>query len=112
MLLQEHITSFLQRAPMDPDEWENILFEEGEREKKQNEWRMKRSKPRRVRPQVTNRASKESSASGSGSEGGETSEGDEDDEGGEDGTEEGPLEGSGSESNRDSSGASSDSRAQ
>ena len=68
MLLQEHITSFLQRPPMDLDEWSNVLFEESEKEKRGNEWKMKRSKPRRNRPQVANRAPEESSASGSGSE--------------------------------------------
>ena len=65
MLLQEHITGFLQRPPMDSNEWDNILFEEDEKQKKQNEWKMKRSKPRKDPPQVSNKTS-ECSASGSG----------------------------------------------
>lgn len=68
VMLQEHLTSFLRRPPMDPDEWSNTLFEEDEKEKRQNDWKLKRSKSRLNRPQVINRAPEGSSASGSGSE--------------------------------------------
>jgi hypothetical protein len=77
--------------PMDPDEWDSILFEEGEKEKRQNEWKMKRSKPRTDRPQVTNMLPDESSASGSGGDDIETDKND-DSNNDNDGTEEGdPL---------------------
>lgn len=68
MLLQEHTTSFLQRPPMDQDEWGDILLEESEKEKRRGEWKLKRSKSRKDRPEVTNEAPEEGSASGSGSE--------------------------------------------
>lgn len=110
MLLQEHVTGFLQRPPMDPNEWDNILFEEDEKEKKQNEWKMKRSKPRKDSPHVSNKTS-ECSASGSG--------GDEIMSDDDDGTEKvDPLNGDEEVeveevivADHDSSGASSDSRA-
>jgi hypothetical protein len=76
MLLQEHVTSFLQRPPMDPDEWNNILAEENQKEKRQNEWKEKRSNPRKDGPQVTNSVPEENLASGSGGYEGETGSGD------------------------------------
>ena len=66
MLLQEHITSFLQRPPMDSNKWGEVLFEEDEKEKKQHEWKMKRSKPRKDRPHVANKNPEDSLASDSG----------------------------------------------
>lgn len=68
MLLQEHTTNFLQRPPMDQDEWCDILLEESEKEKRRGEWKMKRSKSRKDKPQVRNKAPEEGSTSGSGSE--------------------------------------------
>ena len=111
MLLQEHITSFLQRPPMDPNEWHNILVEEDEKQKQQSEWKVKRSKPRKDRPQVPNKTPEEGSASGPSVDDIET-DGDDDDNDN-DGNVEDALTGDEVEAvimvDHDSSGASSDS---
>lgn len=79
MLLQEHITSFLQRPPTDPDEWNDILMKEGEKEKRQNEWKAERSKARRSKPQVSSRPPTDDLTSGSGDDNDERSSDDGDD---------------------------------
>ena len=66
MLLQEHITSFLQRPPMDANKWEEILLEEDEKENKQHEWKLKRSKPRKDRQETRDKTPEESLGSDSG----------------------------------------------
>ena len=116
MLLQDHITSFLQRPPMDSNKWEEILLKEDEKENKQHEWKLKRSKPRKDRQQATDKTPEESSASDSGGDDIETEDGD-NDENDNGGTDEGDSLNGDEEVeevvmvDHDSSGASSGSKA-
>ena len=118
MLLQAHIKGFLQQPPVDPNKWDKILFEQDQKQKKQNEWKMMRSKPRKGRPQLTNKTVEERSASGSGGDNVETDNDDDDNDNENHGTdEEGSLDGEEYEEyeqvvvvDHDSSGASSHSR--
>jgi len=120
MLLQAHIKGFLQQPPMDPNKWDKILFEQDQKQKKQNEWKMMRSKPRKGRPQLRNKTAEERSASGSGGDNVEKDDDDDDNDNDNEnhGTdEEGSLDGEEYEEyeqvvvvDHDSSGASSHSR--